>query len=72
VNLELLVKKRVTLNSFLADSVESVTPEKLKSFRTLLNSTAMDILYYTSPLYRSEVCVRLPCGALLAVRRLLC
>ena len=26
-----------------------------KSFRTLLNCTAMDIMYYTSPLFRMEI-----------------
>ena len=25
------------------------------ALRTLLNSTAMDIMYYTSPLYRMEI-----------------
>ena len=29
----------------------------MKGVRTILNSSAMDILYYTSPLYRSEVSV---------------
>ncbi|KAL5008166.1 hypothetical protein ScPMuIL_013747 [Solemya velum] len=37
------------------DTVESITPYKMKGVRTLLNSSAMDILYYTSPLYRSEI-----------------
>jgi phospholipase DDHD1 len=37
------------------DTVESITPKKVKGLRTMLNSSAMDILYYTSPLYRSEV-----------------
>ncbi|KAJ8308504.1 hypothetical protein KUTeg_013378 [Tegillarca granosa] len=37
------------------DTVESITPQKIKGIRTVLNSSAMDILYYTSPLYRSEV-----------------
>ncbi|ELT99325.1 hypothetical protein CAPTEDRAFT_197144 [Capitella teleta] len=36
------------------DTVESITPNKVKGLRTILNSSAMDILYYTSPLYRSE------------------
>ncbi|XP_013412513.1 phospholipase DDHD1 [Lingula anatina] len=37
------------------DIVESITPHKIKGLRTILNSSAMDILYYTSPLYRSEI-----------------
>ena len=36
--------------------MDSITPAKVKGLRTILNSSAMDILYYTSPLYRSEVC----------------
>ncbi|XP_021379942.1 phospholipase DDHD1-like isoform X2 [Mizuhopecten yessoensis] len=37
------------------DTVDSITPHKLRGIRTVLNSSAMDILYYTSPLYRSEI-----------------
>ncbi|XP_025104108.1 phospholipase DDHD1-like isoform X1 [Pomacea canaliculata] len=37
------------------DTVESITPHKMKGVRNILNSSAMDILYYTSPLYRSEI-----------------
>ncbi|XP_067941701.1 phospholipase DDHD1-like [Watersipora subatra] len=37
------------------DLVESITPEMLRNLRVILNSTAMDILYYTSPLYRGEI-----------------
>jgi len=37
------------------DIVEAITPHKLQSLRQLLNSTAMDIMYYTSPLYGCEV-----------------
>ncbi|KAK3093034.1 hypothetical protein FSP39_010311 [Pinctada imbricata] len=37
------------------DMVTSITPDKMKGIRSILNSTAMDILYYTSPLYRSEI-----------------
>uniref|UniRef100_A0A2C9K0T3 DDHD domain-containing protein n=1 Tax=Biomphalaria glabrata TaxID=6526 RepID=A0A2C9K0T3_BIOGL len=37
------------------DTVESVTPHKMKGVRSVLNSSAMDVLYYTSPLYRSEI-----------------
>jgi len=35
--------------------VEAITPHKLMSLRQILNATAMDIMYYTSPLYRSEI-----------------
>ncbi|XP_071505435.1 phospholipase DDHD1-like [Diadema antillarum] len=35
--------------------VSAVTPQKLKGLRYVLNSTGMDVLYYTSPLYRSEI-----------------
>ncbi|XP_048258899.1 phospholipase DDHD1-like [Haliotis rufescens] len=37
------------------DTVESITPHKMRGMRNILNSSAMDILYYTSPLYRSEI-----------------
>lgn len=37
------------------DTVDSITPVNLRSVRTLLNSSAMDIMYYTSPLYRAEI-----------------
>ncbi|XP_074662444.1 phospholipase DDHD1-like isoform X1 [Tubulanus polymorphus] len=37
------------------DTVDSITPTKVRGLRTILNSSAMDILYYTSPLYRSEI-----------------
>lgn len=37
------------------DTVEHITPQKVKGLRTILNSSAMDILYYTSPLYRAEI-----------------
>ncbi|XP_072032458.1 phospholipase DDHD1-like isoform X2 [Amphiura filiformis] len=35
--------------------VDSITPQKLKGLRWMLNSTGMDVLYYTSPLHRSEI-----------------
>lgn len=38
-----------------ADTVESLTPQKMRGIRVILNASAMDVLYYTSPLYRSEV-----------------
>ncbi|PIK60921.1 putative phospholipase DDHD1 [Apostichopus japonicus] len=35
--------------------VATITPEKMKGLRHVLNSSVMDIMYYTSPLYRSEI-----------------
>ncbi|XP_007886346.2 phospholipase DDHD1b isoform X5 [Callorhinchus milii] len=37
------------------DIVESITPDKIRGLRDILNSSAMDIMYYTSPLYRDEI-----------------
>ncbi|KAJ1187162.1 hypothetical protein NDU88_003941 [Pleurodeles waltl] len=37
------------------DTVNSITPQRLSRIRNLLNSSAMDIMYYTSPLYRDEL-----------------
>lgn len=37
------------------DTVESLTPQRMRGVRVMLNASAMDILYYTSPLYRSEI-----------------
>uniref|UniRef100_A0A0C9RME8 DDHD1_3 protein n=1 Tax=Fopius arisanus TaxID=64838 RepID=A0A0C9RME8_9HYME len=37
------------------DIVDAITPYSVLSIRHLLNSSAMDILYYTSPLYGGEV-----------------
>lgn len=37
------------------DTVETLTPQKLRGIRTMLNASAMDVLYYTSPLYRKEI-----------------
>ncbi|CAH8438518.1 unnamed protein product [Schistosoma turkestanicum] len=37
------------------DTVESITPVHLRGLRTVLNSSVMDIMYYTSPLYRAEI-----------------
>ncbi|TWW71941.1 phospholipase DDHD1 isoform X2 [Takifugu flavidus] len=37
------------------DTVDSVTPDKVRGLRDLLNSSAMDIMYYNSPLYRDEI-----------------
>ena len=35
--------------------VEKITPKSITSIRDRFNSSALDIMYYTSPLYRSEV-----------------
>ncbi|XP_063958052.1 phospholipase DDHD1-like [Lytechinus pictus] len=35
--------------------VSAITPHKVKGLRIVLNSTGMDVLYYSSPLYRSEI-----------------
>ena len=40
---------------YFLDTVETLTPQKLRGIRTMLNASAMDVLYYTSPLYRKEV-----------------
>lgn len=48
----------ITTSILFTDTVESITPHKMKGVRTILNSSAMDILYYTSPLYRSEVSLK--------------
>lgn len=40
------------------DTVDSITPDKVRGLRDLLNSSAMDIMYYNSPLYRDEVSVK--------------
>ncbi len=45
-----------------ADTVDSITPDKVRGLRDMLNSSAMDIMYYTSPLYRDEVRLRLHCS----------
>ncbi|XP_056022566.1 phospholipase DDHD1-like isoform X2 [Ostrea edulis] len=37
------------------DMVDLITPHKMRGMRSILNDSAMDILYYTSPLYRSEI-----------------
>ncbi|XP_034051586.1 phospholipase DDHD1b [Gymnodraco acuticeps] len=37
------------------DRVDSITPDKVRGLRDMLNSSAMDIMYYTSPLYRDEI-----------------
>nr|XP_040565528.1 phospholipase DDHD1-like [Lepeophtheirus salmonis] len=35
--------------------VNIITPQRIMGLRNLLNSSAMDIMYYTSPLYRMEI-----------------
>ncbi|XP_078592111.1 phospholipase DDHD1-like isoform X2 [Branchiostoma floridae x Branchiostoma japonicum] len=35
--------------------VESITPDKIRGLREVLNASAMDIMYYMSPLYRNEI-----------------
>jgi len=35
--------------------VEAITPQRILGLRSLLNSTGMDIMYYTSPLFRMEI-----------------
>lgn len=37
------------------DIVDCITPHKLLGLRQILNASAMDIMYYTSPLYGNEV-----------------
>ncbi|CAH8569602.1 unnamed protein product [Dicrocoelium dendriticum] len=37
------------------DTVDSITPTHVRGLRTTLNYSAMDIMYYTSPLYRAEI-----------------
>ncbi|KAK6633658.1 hypothetical protein RUM44_004265 [Polyplax serrata] len=37
------------------DLVDAITPNTLQSLRQMLNASAMDIMYYTSPLYGGEV-----------------
>uniref|UniRef100_A0A8C8DPG4 DDHD domain containing 1a n=1 Tax=Oryzias sinensis TaxID=183150 RepID=A0A8C8DPG4_9TELE len=45
-------RSKLTLDG---DTVESITPDKVRGLRDLLNSSAMDIMYYNSPLYRDEI-----------------
>ncbi|KAL4630375.1 phospholipase DDHD1 [Arapaima gigas] len=45
-------RSRLTLDG---DTVDSITPDKVRGLRDMLNSSAMDIMYYTSPLYRDEI-----------------
>ncbi|NXW30726.1 DDHD1 Phospholipase, partial [Phaetusa simplex] len=45
-------RSKLTLDG---DTVDSITPDKVRGLRDMLNSSAMDIMYYTSPLYRDEL-----------------
>ncbi|KAE8586567.1 hypothetical protein XENTR_v10021702 [Xenopus tropicalis] len=45
-------RSKLTLDG---DTVDSITPDKVRGIRDMLNSSAMDIMYYTSPLYRDEL-----------------
>uniref|UniRef100_A0A452UKZ7 DDHD domain containing 1 n=1 Tax=Ursus maritimus TaxID=29073 RepID=A0A452UKZ7_URSMA len=47
-------RSKLTLDG---DTVDSITPDKVRGLRDMLNSSAMDIMYYTSPLYRDEVSI---------------
>ncbi|XP_004682151.1 PREDICTED: phospholipase DDHD1 [Condylura cristata] len=46
---------RLLRNTDKKDTVDSITPDKVRGLRDMLNSSAMDIMYYTSPLYRDEL-----------------
>jgi phospholipase DDHD1 len=35
--------------------VESITPKSIQVIRDKINSSVLDIMYYTSPVFRSEV-----------------
>ena len=37
------------------DTVELITPSRNRGLRNALNSTALDILYYSSPIFRPEM-----------------
>nr|XP_033808833.1 phospholipase DDHD1 isoform X2 [Geotrypetes seraphini] len=45
-------RSKLTLDG---DTVDSITPDKVRGLRDILNSSAMDIMYYTSPLFRDEL-----------------
>ncbi|KAM9708421.1 phospholipase DDHD1 isoform 2-T2 [Menidia menidia] len=45
-------RSKLTLDG---DTVDTITPDKVRGLRDLLNSSAMDIMYYNSPLYRDEI-----------------
>lgn len=52
-----IILLRITQVFHFSDTVDSITPDKVRGLRDMLNSSAMDIMYYTSPLYRDEVSV---------------
>ena len=37
--------------------VESITPKSIQVIRDKINSSVLDIMYYTSPVFRSEVVI---------------
>ncbi|XP_069712942.1 phospholipase DDHD1 isoform X2 [Phaenicophaeus curvirostris] len=45
-------RSKLTLDK---DTVDSITPDTVRGLRAMLNSSAMDIMYYTSPFYRDEL-----------------
>ncbi|XP_053922798.1 phospholipase DDHD1 isoform X5 [Cuculus canorus] len=45
-------RSKLTLDG---DTIELITPDKMRALRHILNSSALDIMYYTSPLYRDEL-----------------
>ena len=54
----MIVPESSILNSFdncFLGTIECVTPKTVTGIRNILNSSMMDILYYTSPFYRYEV-----------------
>lgn len=51
----LSVMDMIMVYLWFSDTVDSITPDKVRGLRDMLNSSAMDIMYYTSPLYRDEV-----------------
>lgn len=50
-----LIDSSFMMKCTFSDTVDSITPDKVRGLRDMLNSSAMDIMYYTSPLYRDEV-----------------
>ena len=45
-------------------TIESITPASISGLRKVLNTSMMDIMYYTSPFYRYEVRGTLPVSPL--------
>lgn len=46
-------------------TIESITPASISGLRKVLNTSMMDIMYYTSPFYRYEVRGTLPVSPLI-------